>query len=277
MAVRISIVTPSYNQAEFLERTLRSVLAQRDLVHEYFVLDGGSDDGSDAIIARHADRLDGWVSEPDEGQCDAIHRGFQQCTGDVLYWINSDDILLPGALARVHAVFNRRRELDVVTGWGLAIDRHDYVVHVRRRPHDAPWRARLGYIRVIQPSCFFRRALYHEVGGLDRQLQCTLDTDLWYRMFRATDRWGGADAYLAAYRLHPEAKGSTLRQRYAEERRMMRERYPEFTVGGMQHGVGRIAYHASQWISGRRLAESRDARRCNGRPLAEALTALAAR
>lgn len=272
MPLKISIITPSYNQAAYLERTLRSVRDQRDLVHEHFVLDGGSTDGSTGIIERHAGSIDWWTSQRDGGQAEAIHRGFERATGDVLYWLNSDDVLLPGALERVHAAFRRRPDLEVLTGWGVAIDGNDRVLEVRRGPHDAPWRARLGYVRVIQPCCFFRRELYRSVGGLDHDLDCVLDTDLWYRMLRATPRWGGANAYLAAYRLHPQAKGSTMKDRYAEERTLMRQRYPELTVRGPRHGLGSIAYLASQWWSGRGLAEARDGRRWRRRRLAEIQT-----
>ncbi len=264
MAVTISVITPSLNQAAYLEQTLQSVLSQRDLVHEFFVLDGGSDDGSVEIIEKYVDGIDWWVSEPDKGQCDAIHRGFSRATGDVLYWINSDDVLLPGALGVVHEAFDRDAGLDVLTGHGVAIDGEDRIIRMRRRVLASPWWGRLGFVRVHQPCTFFRRSLYESVGGLDLDLHCTLDTDLWYRMFRARSRWGGVDQFLAAYRLHPEAKGSTLQRRYDEERALMRERYPDLVVRKVRHTVGRAAYYASQFASGRTVASIRDTRRCRG-------------
>lgn len=268
MAVKISVVTPSYNQAAYLEQTLRSVLAQRALIHEYFVIDGGSDDGSAEIIREHAGAgIDHWVSEPDQGQCDAIDKGFARATGDVLYWINSDDVLLPGAIERVRAAFEARPRPDVVSGWGVGIDGDGRVVQMRRRVHDSPWWGRLGYLRVHQPCTFFSKALYDSVGGLDRDLHCVLDTDLWYRMYRAGSRWAGVDAYLAAYRLHPQAKGATLGERYAQERRLMKDRYPELTRSKLRHTLGRLAYYASQLASGRTIASMRDLRRARGRPL----------
>jgi glycosyltransferase involved in cell wall biosynthesis len=273
MTVKISIVTPSFNQAAFLERTLRSVLDQRELVHEYFVIDGGSTDGSAGIIRRHASGIDYWVSEPDRGQCDAIHRGFQRATGDVLYWINSDDVLLPRALERVHAAFASAPDADVVCGYGVAIDADDRILRVRRRPHDSPWWARLGYVRVTQPCCFFRRRLYESVGGLDLDLHCVLDTDLWYRMFRGGTRWRGVDHYLAAYRLHAEAKGSTLAQRYRQERELMKSRYPALVGRPISHALGRLAYYASQIATGRGIASIGDMRRYRGRRLQEAFGA----
>ncbi len=102
MSCKITIVTPSYNQAQFLEETLRSVLSQREQIHEYFVLDGGSTDGSAEIIRRYAEKggIDYWHSRKDAGQADAIHQGFCRATGDWVAWLNSDDVYLPGACAR---------------------------------------------------------------------------------------------------------------------------------------------------------------------------------
>ncbi len=269
MPVTISIVTPSFNQAEFLERTLRSVLAQRDFVHEYFVIDGGSTDGSAEIIARHADQIDYWVSEKDKGQGDAIHRGFQRATGDVLYWLNSDDVLLPGALRAVQAAFDAKPDLDVVTGHGVFIDGDDRIVSVRRRPPDSPRRMRWGYLRVNQPCCFFRRRLYETVGGIDQELQCVLDTELWYRFASRNTQWGSVDAYLAAMRLHSQTKGATLRDRYQQERDLMKQRHPQFTASKLRHSLGRAAYYISQIGSGRAIQSRNDARRMVGKRLDE--------
>lgn len=269
MSVKISIVTPSYNQAAYLEQTLRSVISQRSLAHEFFVLDGGSTDGSVQIIENYADKIDYWVSQPDQGQSDAIHRGFQRATGDVLYWLNSDDVLLPNALQRVHETFDAHPELDVVTGYGVAIDSDDRIIKMHRRPHDSPWWAHLGYVRVRQPCCFFRRELYESVGGLDLNLHCVLDTELWYRMFRKRSLWGGVDAYLAAYRLHHQAKGSTLQEKYLQERNLIKQRYPELAARKLHHTIGRLAYYASQLTSGRTLASMRDMRRYCGRKLSD--------
>ena len=267
--MKLSVVTPSYNQAAFLEETLRSVISQREFVHEYLVLDGGSDDGSVDIIRRYQQHLDFWVSEPDKGQCDAIHRGFSRCTGDVLYWINSDDVLLPGALEKVHAAYDVDPSLDVVSGWGVAIDGGGRIIKMKRPVHDSPWWGCLGYLRVNQPCTFFRRALYEEVGGLDLDLHCVLDTELWYRMFRAGSTWGGIDDYVAAYRLHDGAKGSVLQQRYKQERAILKEKYPDLVDRKMAHTLGRLAYYTAQLASGRTFSSMADMRRHHGRPIVE--------
>ena len=269
MPVKISVITPSYNQAAYLERTLRSIIHHRELIHEFFVLDGGSDDGSVDIIKRYAGWIDHWVSEPDKGQCDAIHRGFAKASGDVLYWLNSDDVLLPKTLQRVHAAYEANPKLDVVTGYGVAIDGEDRIVEMLRRPHDSPGWARLGYLRIDQPCCFFRRDLYERSGGLDLDLHCVLDTDLWYKFITEGAVFGGIGEYLAAYRIHPEAKGSTLHERYRKERQIMRERYPRLCGRKLPHAIGRIAYYASQIASGRAMASAGEMRRHCGKKLQE--------
>ncbi len=267
--MKLTIVTPSSNQGAFLEETLCSVISQRDLVHEFFVLDAGSTDGSVQIIKKYEHSIDWWVSQPDEGQCDAIHTGFCRATGDVLYWINSDDVLLPGALEKVHAAWDRDPGLDVVTGWGVAIDGASRILRMKRRVHDSPRWARLGYVRVHQPCTFFRRALYEAVGGLDLGLHCVLDTELWYRMFRAGSKWGGIADYVAAYRLHEGAKGSTLEDRYRHERAILQQRYPDLVNNKIRHTLGRIAYYTAQLSSGRTFTSIADISRHRGRPLVE--------
>ena len=132
MSNRITVVTPSFNQARFLEETLASVIAQRDEIHEYFVLDGGSTDGSQDVIRRYEKKIDYWISEKDKGQSDAIARGFARATGDILYWINSDDVLLPGALKKVRQLFASDPNLAVTTGWQVLIDGNSNVMSCSR-------------------------------------------------------------------------------------------------------------------------------------------------
>jgi glycosyltransferase involved in cell wall biosynthesis len=264
--VTVTVVTPSFNQSAYLEETIASVLAQRDDVHEYFVVDGGSDDGSADIIERFANQLDWWVSERDRGQCDAIAKGFARATGDILYWINSDDVLLPGALTRVRKAFDANAVLEVAQGYGVAIDAAGRIIHMRRAVLDSARWARLGYLRVHQPATFFRRDLYERIGGLNLDLHCALDTELWYRMFRAGANWGGIADYVAAYRLHDEAKGATLRDRYKQERRLLAERYPEYAPSQLPRAVGRVSYFAAQVASGRTLATRADMQKHRGKP-----------
>jgi glycosyltransferase involved in cell wall biosynthesis len=250
MAVSISLVTPSYNQARFLEETLRSVVSQRDQLHEYFVFDGGSSDGSVELIRKFANCIDYWESQRDKGQSDAIHRGFQRATGEVLGWLNSDDVLLPGALAHVRRAFEAHPEWDVVTGYHAAIDGDSKVMALHRTPRETLAKVKKGIIRVCQQTCFFRRRLYEKVGGLNLSLHCVMDHELWVRMFDAGATWGHVPHYLAGYRWHSESKGMSWDKKYAAEREWMSRTYPQYPL---YHGspVARVAYRAGMLLSGR--------------------------
>lgn len=269
MKTSISIVMPSYNQARYLEEALESIVAQRHLVHEFFVYDGGSSDNSAAIIRSFESRLDHWVSRPDDGQSAAIADGFKRATGDVLYWLNSDDVLLPGALRRVIEQFDCCPEIDVVRGYSVAIGPDSRILRVVRDPESVPFWIRWGLLRVIQPTMFIRRRAYEAAGGLDRDLHCAMDTDLIYRLVRSGARWGAVGDYLAAFRLHPQAKSATQRDTYRAERQMMKQRYPEFTRLVLRRHLVRPMLHAADLISGRSSRRRREERRLRGRLLGE--------
>ena len=241
--------------------------SQREHVHEYFVLDGGSNDGSQQIIERYAQYIDHWQSGPDDGQSDAIHSGFARCTGDVLYWLNSDDVLLPGVLERVRDRFERQPTLDVLSGWAVWIDGDNRVMHLHITPVDSPRWMRWGSLRLHQPTCFFKRALYEQVGGLNLDLHCMMDTDLWYRFARATDQWAGIADYIAGHRIHADTKGLTLGPEYRDERERVKATYPEFTRSKIKHALGRLGWYTSQFSSGRAAQRRRDGKRMIGRPL----------
>lgn len=203
---RISLVTPSYQQAAFLEATLESVLSQNYPDIEFSVRDGGSTDGSVAILERYADRVP-FVSERDGGQADAINRGFRTATGEVMGWLNSDDVLLPGALAAVGEAFAKNPELVLVYGRAVYVDAEGK----RLAPYlTAPWsRERLAdYCFLAQPATFWRSRVLREVGELDASLHHTMDYDYWLRIAeRYEDRQIlYLDRELAAARLHGDAK-----------------------------------------------------------------------
>lgn len=222
-APRISVVTCSYQQGAFLEATLRSVLDQGYPDLEYIVMDGGSHDGSAEIIERHADRLAYWISAKDEGQTDALARGFDRATGDVMGWLCSDDLLLPGALEQVGRYFSTHPEVEVVYGDALWIDERGSPIRTKKE---------MGFNRFIflfdhnylpQPSVFWRRSLYDRVGGLDRAFDLAMDGDLWERFSRVT-RIAHTRGYWSGLRRYAAQKTQALRPRGREEDAVLRAR-----------------------------------------------------
>ncbi len=218
MVPRISLITPSYQQASFLEECLASVHAQKYADLEHIVVDGGSTDGSKGIIERHADKLSWWCSERDKGQSDAINKGLAHATGEVFAWINSDDALLPGALQRVGEAFAGDPSLMVLTG-----------VRVHRKAGepdramdlDDPSDPENFYVspRINQQATFYRMNAVLEAGSLDERLECVMDFELWLQvLFRH-----GADAVrvvpweLAVFRAHAASKTSTKHQVFLDE------------------------------------------------------------
>lgn len=271
MPVTLSIVTPSYNQRDFLEETLRSVISQRDQIHEYIVLDGGSTDGSVDLIRAYEPWISHWSSAPDKGQSDAIHRGFTRCTGDYLFWLNSDDLLLPGALERVRRALDSNPQWDVLTGYHVSIDQASRIQYAYRIPGESRRWAAAGVLHVCQQTCFFRRSLYEKLGGLDLSLHCVMDTDLWLRMLDSGSKWGHIPEYLAAFRKHADAKGVSQNwaQRYRQEGQDLSERFAFFGTPSVKHRLGRLLYRASQIASGRYPLAALDTARWRGRKVQE--------
>lgn len=199
----VSIVTPSLNQGRYLREALASVAAQTYAPVEHVVVDGGSTDGSVEIL-RTAEGVH-WVSEPDEGQSQALNKGFALARGEILGWLNADDSYLPHAVAEAVAALQE-------TGAGLVyadVTRvNDGGVNPRRirsrRPFDL-WRELNEGCGIYSPAVFFTRAAYEQAGRLDESLHLTMDYDLWLRIARA-NRVVGLDAVWALQRIHEEAK-----------------------------------------------------------------------
>jgi glycosyltransferase involved in cell wall biosynthesis len=203
----ISVVTPSYNQAQFLDDTLRSVASQDYPRTEHIVIDGGSTDGSVEIIRRHAPQLRHWVSEPDRGQSHAINKGLAMATGDVLGWLNSDDTYLPGALKEVGEVFARHPDVDLVYGDYVYTDAGGRPMRRRHVFASMSYESLLYHDYLGQPAVFFRRSLFEKVGPLDESLHYCLDWDLFLRMWRVC-RPRHVPRVLATYRLDHAAKSN---------------------------------------------------------------------
>lgn len=207
--MRFSVVIPSFNQAPFIERTLKSVLNQSEVDVEVHVFDGGSTDGTVEILKRYDDRIH-WRSAEDEGQADAINRGLYAASGDVLAYLNSDDVYYPHTLERVAEHFRKSPDSLIVYGNANHIDEKDAVIEAY--PTE-PWDyARLKEICFIsQPSVFWRREVIERFGFFDDTLTCALDYDYWLRIGRTVSFDFLSGTPLAGSRFYSGTKTSNLR------------------------------------------------------------------
>lgn len=216
----VSIITPSYNQGRFLEATIRSVLEQ-DYPHiEYIVMDGGSTDDSMAILQWYADHLAYWESQPDRGQAHAINKGLVRARGEILGWLNSDDLLAPGAVSRSVQYFLSRPEIDVVYGRLARIDEAGHPVPTPILPKDEVDFGSayvIGECIVNQPGAFWQRRIMDQVGLLDESLIYSLDYEYWIRMALAGAKFKRLDPVVAFFRLSPGSKTVGQTASHAEE------------------------------------------------------------
>ncbi|HUS24343.1 MAG TPA: glycosyltransferase family 2 protein [Candidatus Binatia bacterium] len=219
---RITVITPSYNQAQYLELTLRSVLLQAYPNLEYFVVDGGSADGSVDILRRYEPCLDGWVSEADRGQGHAINKGLARATGDVLCWLNSDDCLAPGALQTIAAIFRDRPDTDVVYGHHGILSSGSRAASFRpAKP--VSFETLVAYWEpnpVHQPSVFWSRRAGAAVGMLREDLYFALDFEYWLRL---AARYGFVlePKVLSFAHRHPAAKTGQGKDGWVRERELV--------------------------------------------------------
>ncbi len=222
----VSIITPSYNQASFLEQTIRSVLAQdiareRPAAVEYILVDGASQDGSVDIIRRYASQLAGWVSEPDSGQAEAINKGLSKARGEIVAWLNSDDLYLPGAITAALAALQAAPDLGMVFGDAISIDAQGRPLN-RLAFGDWGLDELMGFRIICQPAVFMRRAVLERAGLLDPTYHFMLDHHLWLRIAQLAPV-RHVPALWAAARQHPAAKNVSQATGFSLETQRLRD------------------------------------------------------
>lgn len=216
---RVSVITPSYNQAEFLEWSMRSVLRQGYPNLEYIVVDGGSTDGSIAVIEKYAPNLSWWVSERDSGQAEAINKGFSRAEGEIIAWLNSDDLYLPGAIAGAVEAFQADPALGMVYGNMLSIDATNQVTNLQEFG-DWGLDGLMRFQIIGQPAVFLKREALLRAGFLDENLHYLLDHQLWLRIARHYPIKHFPQLWAAA-RYHTGAKNVAQALKFIREARIV--------------------------------------------------------
>lgn len=224
----VSIITPSYNHAQFIDATIRSVVEQDYPNLEYIIIDGGSTDGSQEIIRSWAERFPArlvyWVSEPDRGQTDAINKGFSRARGEILAWLNSDDTYQPEAVSRAAQYLIEHPKVGLVYGDANLIDQAGEIIGKFPARQTDYRRLRRGYVHIPQQAAFFRTDLWHKVGPLDPTFYFAMDYDLWVRLASQAPIHYVAQPW-ANFRLHSQGKSVVADDRCWPE--MLRVHYRE--------------------------------------------------
>lgn len=236
---KISIITPSFNQGRFLSQCIESVLSQDYRPMEYIIIDGGSNDQSVEVIRRYADSLTYWTSEPDNGQSNAINKGFSRATGELVAWLNADDFYLPGALHKVAQAWCKTPGRPFYFGDGWRVDERG-----RRLANFFPdgrilfnhQALVMGLNFILQPSSFINRAILEQIGSLNASLHYGMDSDLWLRL-AAQGTPGTISHPLSATREYGQTKTSTGSFARVEELRQIAQRH-----AGLPMTPGTICY-----------------------------------
>lgn len=219
--MKITVVTPSYNQGKYIKRTIESVLTQGIEDLEYIVMDGGSTDETVDILKTYGDRII-WKSEKDKGQTDAVNKGIRMASGDIIGWLNSDDIYYPGAIAKVMEVFEKHPEINVVYGNANHIREDDSFIE-EYYTEDFNYERLKDICFICQPSLFFRKEMVDKYGYLDDRLQYCMDYDYWLRLGKG-EKFYRLNELIAGSRLYDDNKTLGARRKVHEEMLTMQEK-----------------------------------------------------
>ncbi|WP_445370629.1 glycosyltransferase family 2 protein [Methylomonas sp. HW2-6] len=206
---RITIVTPTFNQGKFIEKTIQSVISQDYHNLEFIIIDGGSTDNTIEVIKKYEHYLAYWVSEPDRGQSHAINKGMAKATGDILTWLNSDDWYLPGTLEYFSKTFQNNPEIGMVVGSGRIVDLSGNEIYYIEPNPTIDLNSLYSWMNggnFLQPSSAFSRAAWEQVGPIDESIHIAMDLDLWLRMAENGIKFISTDSLLSEALSHPNAK-----------------------------------------------------------------------
>lgn len=247
---KISIVTPSYNQGSFLEQTIQSVLSQKYPHLEYVVIDGNSNDKSPSIIKKYQKKLTYFEIKKDRGQSHAINKGFAHTSGEIMAWINSDDVLRPGSLQLIATIFAKFPEIEWLTSLPSTINEQGYQLYLAQPPLYVRKLIQKGmYTRklfgfIMQEGTFWRRSLWEKAGGKLAEVPYTMDMKLWQDFAKHSQLYT-VEACLASYRLNPLRKNNDQHKNYYSE---MNDHFPNIIAIPLKflwRQIAKIAHHSN--------------------------------
>jgi len=250
---KVSIVTPSLNQGQFIEEAILSVLSQDYPNIEYIVIDGGSTDSTLDILKKYDNEVV-WISEPDRGQVDAINKGWRMASGEILTWLNADDLLYPGAIRTVVNRFLQRKEIEIVHGDVVFVDRQGNAL-LEKREIEFDYKIILYGINYICPTVFLRRCVLQKIGYLDQNLQYVFDHEFYLRAAKNGVQFTHIPEFLFKFRLQQESKGVAKESKVRKEGKRVINSYREdpfkdilgfnFIYAGLVNKIYRIK---RQWV-----------------------------
>ncbi len=220
---KISIITPSYNQGSFIERTISSVCEQSYPYWEHIIIDGGSTDNTVEILQKYPHLK--WISEPDRGQVHAINKGISISTGDIIAYINSDDYILPGAFDAVVNFFNSNSAIDYLYGDSLLVDKNGQILHTCKSIRYNWGIMAHGRSLINQPASYFTRLVLEAVGGFNESYDFCMDQEHWVHAAIKKIKFGNIPFLLAAARMQPNSKSSTIREKLNFEHKHILKHY----------------------------------------------------
>lgn len=216
---KISIITPSYNQAEFLEKTILSVLNQNYSNLEYIIMDGGSTDGSVEIIKKYESKINFWESKKDNGQSHAINKGLSMATGDIVTWLNSDDYFLPDTLIKVAKIWNEK-PFNYLVGNCYFVDANNNLLAFQIKSkliNNIDYLPCSNNCIIHQPGSFFSLNIFKELGPLDETLHYAMDVDFWLKIAASNYKFIYVDTYFTNFRRHEKTKSAIGNIHFIEE------------------------------------------------------------
>ncbi|MCK9423307.1 MAG: glycosyltransferase [Bacteroidales bacterium] len=250
--IMISVITPSFNQEVFIRRTIMSVVDQQvDFPVEYIIIDGGSTDKTLGILEQYSGRLR-WISEKDSGQSDALNKGISLATGEIIGWLNSDDLYLPGALQKVKNYFDANPGCQWAYGKCRIVDEQDSEIRRWLTNYKNFFLKYFNYNALLlenfisQPAVFFKKSAFEDAGLLALNLPYALDYDLWIRLAKKT-KPGYIDDYLACFRVHQEAKSRLYSKKQFREQYNIHKKYDKRVILLVLHRINMIRTIAGYW------------------------------